>query len=93
MRGYIESFIDGFLEVVRISKRIEWVLEEIPISSVKDLMLGYTIGVLQATNESITMQHPKFNSEKILDYKKDIVGIIKRRIPEISDIIERELNV
>ena len=90
MRSYIESKMDEVLEKSASLPSIEWVQEEVPISSLRDLALGNDIGMLTAlavTTIRVEM-HRGFSPE---DYNT-IRGMVKRRLPKIVEKIERELH-
>ena len=91
-RGFIESTVDEILgeEVV---PEIEWIREEIPISSFRDILLGYLIGLLSATSTLFAYLRPKrISREKEEKIDETIRTMIKRRLPEIVEKINKELN-
>lgn len=90
-RGFIENSVDNLLNR-EILQRIEWIQRETPISSLRDVALGYIVLSIEALAEgAVMMNHPEYRiSEKD---KEDIRSIIKRRLPDIFEKIERELNV
>ena len=91
MRGYIESRLDKYIKAEMVSD-VEWVRQEIPVSSTRDLALGYAIGTLYMTSATTAMIGSK--DSKLLDEDDEIIiTMIKRRLPEIIERIERELNV
>jgi len=94
-RGFIESLIDNILEN-EIVKNVKWVQEDVPISSLGEMALGYAIGYLRAlaVYTLILRIQPLSgltkNREERLDH--EVWEIIKRRLPEISEKISKELN-
>ena len=89
-RGYIESVIDEIMEHELLSS-VDWVADEIPISSLRDLLLGYAIGSLDAALIGIVSQRTR---SKVSDEDMEaIMTILKRRLPEIIEKINIELNV
>jgi hypothetical protein len=89
-RGYIESKMDELLQKSASLPSIEWVKDEVSISSLRDLALGNDIGHLTAlatTTIRLATGH-RFSME---DYKT-IREMVKRRLPEIVEKIERELG-
>ena len=97
-RGIIEAmFDDAMQEYTDIVADIEWIQREIPVSSLRDLALGYFLGVLETVGDAYSSV-PSIISMKIAwgEHHKDtktIRRMLKRRLPEISDKINRELNV
>lgn len=89
MRGYIESAIDELIEETQIIPSIDWVQQEIPISSFRDVVTGYAIGTLETMAVAcIRIRTGKLSEEE----KTTIRGMLKRRLPEIMQKIERELG-
>ena len=93
-RGFIESMMDeGMSTVEDAFAEVGWVRQEIPISSLRDLVIGYAIGVLRSGGVLMATIKPKHISNK--EYKeieKKIDEIIRRRLPELIEKIERELH-
>ena len=94
-RGFIESLIDSILEN-EIVKNVKWVQEDVPISSLEEMALGYAIGYLRALAiytlilRIQPLSRLTKNREERLDH--EVWEIIKRRLPEISEKINKELN-
>ena len=101
-RGLIESLLDEALrEEAEILPAIEWVREEIPIPSVRDFALGYTVGALKTLGEAIHALPPTIDlkdfswrtrTEKERKFDAIINTILRRRLPEILEKINRELG-
>ena len=89
-RGYLESAIDELIQQTEIIPSIQWVQQELPISSLRDLVLGYAIGSLETLLRGVVKLSRGGCSEEDL---RTIDGMLKRRLPEIVEKIERELNV
>lgn len=87
-RGYIESEIDRMVQE-EIVEDVEWVQEEIPVSSLRDLALGYMIGLLRGV---VVMVAAARTEVEYNEAEKTARAIIKRRLPEIIEKIERELH-
>lgn len=88
-RGAIETAWDTYLKA-EIIPEINWVEKEIPISSLKELMLGYVLGQMEALAiEAIRLLTRKMSSKED-DYA--VESMLKRRLPEIMEKIERELG-
>ena len=88
MRGYIESEIDRMVQE-EIVGDVEWVQEETPISSLRDLALGYMIGLLRGL---ISMIGAAKTTEDYEEVERIAHSIVKRRLPDIIKRIEKELN-
>jgi len=89
VRGIIESKLD-FLLKGDIVEDVEWFQQEMPISSLGDLALGYVFGMLSAYSIGIL----GFLTNKSVSKKdaEEIETMVKRRLPEIMEKINRELN-
>ena len=89
MRGIIESKLDFILKG-NIVEDVEWFQQEMPISSLGDLALGCVFGALNAYSIGIL----SFMTNKSVSKKdaKEIETMVKRRLPEISEKISKELN-
>lgn len=89
-RRLIESQIDECMKEP-IRPEVEWALKELSVSSSKDYALGYLVGVIGSLAMSIAAAHSK-PEDKFEDASKMIQAIVKRRLPEIIEKIERELG-
>jgi len=89
-RGYLESVVDEDLRC-NLSKDILWIKDKIPIQSFRDLVLGYTIGMFNAI--SLTAIRQKSRQMPTAEDLELIDSILKRRLPEILEKINRELGV
>ena len=90
MRGYIEETIDEIIEKEAIFTNIEWIRQEIPVASFRDLALGYIIGGIVSTAVlmiSIGERRPISDEEK-----HEIRAMLKGRLSEILERINKELH-
>lgn len=88
-RGYIESVMDDILKE-DVLKDIEWTEKEIPISSMKDLVIGYLCGILDAF--AVLTASTRARKGVTENDMNEIRGMVKRRLPEIVQKVERELH-
>ena len=88
-RGVIEKMMDESFRN-EILPDIEWLRNELPVSSLRDLALGHVVGHTQAISSALvgTRQGGKFTPKDI----EEIKAMIKRRLPEVMEKIERELG-
>ena len=88
-RGYLESVMDEIIQE-EVFPSVEWVQQEMPISSVRDLTLGYVIGLL----ETLAIVSVRIRTRAVLSKEDNriIKTMLKRRLPEIIEKIERERN-
>jgi len=88
-RGYIESRLDQYLQTETVVD-VEWVQNEIPISSLRDLALGHVIALMIAfaINSLMFRTQEKPSKEDL----EAIRMMVKRRLPELAENIERELG-
>jgi hypothetical protein len=92
IRGSIESMLDDMIREPTIIPDIRWVEESIPVSSIGEVALGYAIGSLEATAIAMArLLGAKKGESK--EYIKTINAIIRRRLPELAEKINRELGV
>ena len=88
-RGAIETAWDMYLKL-EIIPEINWVEKEMPISTLKELMLGYVLGQMDVLAiEAIRLLTRQTSSKKDTDAVK---SMLKRRLPEIVEKIEGELH-
>lgn len=96
-RGLIENQVDEMIRTLDINDITSWIVEEHLITSDKDLALGYVLGSLVRYAHTVMVFHKSRDKSKkrIIITKKDITEIreiLKRRIIDITDIIERQSN-
>jgi fructose/tagatose bisphosphate aldolase len=95
-RDFIEKMMDDLLKE-NISENIEWVSKCIPIQSNRELAVEYVIGNLEGVTAmfaalSLEAKPKRYEKAKLNAYDKEITAMIKRRLPEISEKITKELN-
>ena len=92
-RGYLEKVLDDYLNEIEIISELDWIRQEVPISSLKDVALGFTLGSLEMLSESVCiLKKPKTTPKDDEKDEKEILEMIKRRIPEIVRKINKELD-
>lgn len=92
LRGLIENAFDaGLKESFR--EDVEWIQRQILISSARDVAIGYIAGGLMSAGIGICMTSKRHYPEKeqYADIE-EIKQMLKRRLPEIVESVERELN-
>lgn len=92
IRGFIESSLDEIFSDEKIVGDVEWIREEMSISSLRDLALGYAVGVSKALGMTIAQVKPFASEKELKEAEETVDKIIKRRLPQIIKKIERELN-
>lgn len=94
-RGYIEKSIDEMIGDEKFMKElmndVTFFKEDVPITSLKDLALGYTFGIFLSFSASI-LQIREGNQGKVKADETEVLAMIRRRLPEILEAIECELN-
>lgn len=85
-RGFIEKTIDDITKIDFVEEGLSWILEDVPIYSVKDLALGWAVGAIHTF--ALTEIGRTIRDEE----ENEIRNMIRRRLPEILDKINRELN-
>ena len=89
VRGYIESMFDRGMKR-EFASAIGWIEQEMPISSLRDLILGYVLGTFRtlAIGAVTTL-----TQQEVSDEDSDAIRtILKRRLPEIVEKTEKELH-
>lgn len=73
-----------------LSRDITWVHQEMPVSSIRDLILGHVIGMLYSQARiTVTLQ----TRSKVTDEDDETIKImLKRRLPEIIQKINKSLG-
>jgi len=90
IRGSIEHGIELQLESNILNEDNEWVLDELPISSKKDFLLGFTIGKLMHLAWTVFKDN---NYDATVSDLEVVKEIIRRRLPEIETKIITELHI
>lgn len=96
VRGLIEKALDEYFEdeAKDAVAQVSWVEELIPITSKRELVLGYLIGTMETFAQSIAelMRRGKPSEVEEEKEEKEINTMIRRRLTEILECIESELN-
>jgi len=95
-RGNIEKTLDKTIANTPIIETVGWILEGYLMKSVEEIALGYMLGALKnyvhlaLSLEKITKgrRHKDVTEEDEIEIK----DMLTRRIPDIMDKINRELN-
>ncbi len=89
MRAYIESRLDKVMRLEIVSD-VEWVRQRVPVSSFKDLAVGYAIGMLR----TLAIVLASTGTQKGLSEEDEeaIDRMITRRLGEIIEKISRDLH-
>jgi hypothetical protein len=95
-RGRIESLLDNALKkeyLLRLSN-VEWVRRETPIHSFEDFAFGYIVGVLKTITElkATSSLLDVIVTNKPSKHSKEIDDLLKRRLKEILERVNRELG-
>ena len=90
-RGIIESQIDTMLNN-QIIPEIAWIQNEMPVSSLKDFAIGYVMGAIKAAAISFAAMRAK-PTDTLAEAENAIMKIIRRRLPEIVERVNKELDV
>ena len=90
-RGSLEKLLDEALglEAPSSDKDTNLLFEEIVFSSKRDLVLGYEIGLLVGVCSSVLRVLEKNVTN---DDSKEVMNMVKRRVPEVASKIEMDLN-
>jgi hypothetical protein len=93
VRGFLEQAFDEFLGAEDIVSEIRWVQDEIPVSSLAEVALGFVIGALIGISEIVNVVKKAKRTKKEEDAdSREIKLMIKRRPPEILQEINKELG-
>ena len=94
-RGFIEKALDEYEDKVFLED-FSWIAELLPISSLKDYILGYIIGRMLSMAFSVYFASTKILlifPKKITDEDRIAIGlIVGRRALEVYDRIEQMLH-
>jgi hypothetical protein len=91
LRGMIEKNIDDMMADLQVTKDVEWIHSEMPVLSLKDFLIGYMVGALKAISVIYSTRIKK-PGDSFAETEKEIMKIIKRRLPEIVEKANRELD-
>ena len=90
-RGAIEKSIDYVLQH-NIVPDVEFSRNVIPLTSFEDVVFGYALGVLKQQIYSMLMLSTGLRGALPEEDKREVDGILIRRIPEIREKLTKELN-
>ncbi|UCC28165.1 MAG: hypothetical protein JSW29_01580 [Candidatus Bathyarchaeota archaeon] len=88
-RCAIEEMLDSIIKSDKVD-RIKWINREFPVRSMRDLVLGHLIGEL--TTRTLFLLNLSEKRDFTDQDEKDTSSMIKRRLPELVEKIEKELN-
>ncbi|UCE44470.1 MAG: hypothetical protein JSV57_03060 [Candidatus Bathyarchaeota archaeon] len=86
VRGMIESEFDSLMKS-NILDSIKWLTQEVPHSSTRDIALGYVVGAMATYGMAL---HGIALKQSIK--ADELRSVIRRRLPEIREKINRELH-
>lgn len=87
IQSTIETVLDKYVNTCQIlPDEVEWIRERLPISSDRDLVLGYHVGRMVAKAYDI-LEHRTSEEGK----RRATKPMIQRRVPELLEKIETEL--
>ena len=92
-REFVERNIDRILqqEVIQL---YEWIGRETTISSLRDMGIGFVVGVMQSLAEvsCLVGRKKEFTEREETEEDKEIRAMIRRRLSEIVEKIDGELE-
>jgi hypothetical protein len=96
-RGFLKKSIDEMLADKNFQQEVMDVIvlfeKELPIHSVKDLTIGFVIGVLYSFSASILgIKEGIKPKAETKEAEEETLAMIKRRLPEIMESFEDQLN-
>jgi hypothetical protein len=90
----IKQFAEEFLEKLNeqeLVKQVAWVIEAFPLSDLRDVAIGYVIGLTVDRFESIRAFQEIFDDRKRLSQDYDVLmAVFKEKLPKIIEKIEKE---
>ncbi len=95
VRGFLEQIFDDFLVDLDVAiEDISWIEEQMPLTSKRDLVVGFSVGSMGALAFTLTevSKRKKLSEAEEKEEEAEIWMMIKRRLPEILESVERELN-
>ena len=92
-REFVERNIDRILQQ-EVSQLFEWIGRETTISSLRDMGIGFVVGVMQSLAEVSCLVGRKkdFTESEENEEDEEIRVMIRRRLPEIVEQIDLELE-
>jgi len=88
-RGLIEAALDRLMSYELLSAT-RWLEQEMPVKSIKDLCLGYIVGSVRTFAYMVIL----ISEQRVFadEDEREVIGIIRRRLPEIRAKIEMEIG-
>lgn len=87
-RKKVENFFDNYLKG-DIIPRITWISRAAPLSDMRDIALGYIVGEALAKIHATGLLVGPYPTDEVMS---EVIGMLKRRLPELVEKIEIELN-
>ncbi len=89
-RGYIELAINDVVLKVDLVAVLKWVQRDTSVSSFRDLALGYMIGgAMSLAHTYIVLSKRRAITDKD---KIEVRELIRKRLPDFLEKVEREMN-
>jgi len=90
-RKYVEGLLEKFLKM-DVLDNIDWIRHANPLSDLRDVALGYVIGLILGKYECNCLLDEIRNGTELKVKNVDIVmKVLNEKLPDIIDKIEKEL--
>jgi len=92
VKTFVEKFLDSVLKGDIVS-RVGWVMQIVPLSDLRDVAIGYVIGVTFERLEKYGLISEILDGSKLIseDYS-NTMAVFKEKLPQIIEKIEKEFS-
>jgi hypothetical protein len=89
-KEYVEQFLDKMLKEDIVS-RVAWVMNAVPLSDLRDVAVGYVIGITFGYLERYGLINEILDGSKLdsEDYR-NTMAVFKKTLPKIVEKVEKE---
>lgn len=92
VKGFVEKLFDNMLKG-DIVTRLGWVTQVVPLSDLRDVAIGYVIGVTLERLKNYGLISEILDGSKLISEDYDnTMAVFKEKLPQIIEKIEKEFS-
>jgi hypothetical protein len=90
VKQFVEKFLNNMLETDILSS-IDWVIQAVPLSDLRDVAIGYIIGVTFERLRSYGEISEILDGSKLVsDDYRNVMAVFREKLPKIIEKVEKE---
>jgi hypothetical protein len=91
-KKFVENKLDNFLKENALN-HVNWVIHSYPLADLRDVALGYIIGIIEGTYAAHCLLNEISNGSELKVKNMDVVmKVIDDNLPKIIEKIEKEFS-